>query len=208
MAKNSVKYSTQDQAAALAGVFQAAALVDQLARTGQWSEEALTPSIHSIFVTSPNNVAEVYDGFYRLSLGKKTLAAVISRDNSAVSGDVIRYGLALIHLEKKLSRNRQMLNIIGERLQKTREQVNHFGLLHENVISSLASIYLDTLSTFKTRITVSGDTRYLQNQANANRIRAILLAGVRSATLWRQCGGSRWHLFVNRKNLLDGLQRI
>lgn len=203
-----MKYSTQDQAAALAGVFQAATLVDQLARTGQWSEEALLPSIHSIFVTSPNNVAEVYDGFDRLAMGKKTLAAVISRDNSAVSGDVIRYGLAMIHLEKKLSRNKKMLNTIGERLGKTREQVNHFGLLHDNVISSLASIYLDTLSTFKTRITVAGDTRYLQNQTNANRIRAILLAGIRSATLWRQCGGSRWHLFISRKSLLDGLQKL
>ena len=203
-----MKYSTQDQAAALAGVFQAATLVDQLARTGQWSEEALLPSIHSIFVTSPNNVAEVYDGFDRLAMGKKTLAAVISRDNSGISGDVIRYGLAMIHLEKKLSRNKKMLNTIGERLGKTREQVNHFGLLHDNVISSLASIYLDTLSTFKTRITVAGDTRYLQNQTNANRIRAILLAGIRSAMLWRQCGGSRWHLLISRKSLLDGLQRL
>lgn len=203
-----MKYSTQDQAAALAGVFQAATLVDQLARTGQWSEEALQPSIHSIFVTCPNNVAEVYDGFGRLAMGKKTLAAVISRDNSAISGDVIRYGLAMIHLEKKLSCNKKMLNTIGERLRKTQEQVNHFGLLHDNVISSLASIYLDTLSTFKTRITVAGDTRYLQNQTNANRIRAILLAGIRSATLWRQCGGSRWHLFISRKNLLDGLQKL
>ncbi len=203
-----MKYSNQDQAAALAGVFQAATLVDQLARTGQWSEEALLPSIHSIFVTSPDSVAEVYDGFDRLAMGKKTLAAVISRDNSAISGEVIRYGLAMIHLEKKLSRNKKMLNTIGDRLRRTREQVNHFGLLHDNVISSLASIYLDTLSTFKTRITVAGDTRYLQNQTNANRIRAILLAGIRSATLWRQCGGSRWHLFISRNSLLDGLQKL
>ena len=203
-----MKYSTQDQAAALAGVFQAATLVDQLARTGQWSEEALRPSIHSIFITSPTSVAEVYDGFGRLGLGKKTLAALLSRDNSAINGDVIRYGLAMIQLEKKLSRNRTMLDTIGERLGKTQAQVNHFGLLHDNVISSLASIYLDTLSTFKTRITVAGDSRYLQNQANANRIRAILLAGIRSAMLWRQCGGSRWHLLVSRKNLLDGLQRL
>ena len=203
-----MKYSTQDQAAALAGVFQAATLVDQLARTGQWSEEALRPSIHSIFITSPNSVAEVYDGFYRLALGKKTLAAVLSRDNSVINGDVIRYGLAMIQLEKKLSRNRTMLATIGERIGKTQAQVNHFGLLHDNVISSLASIYLDTLSTFKTRITVAGDNRYLQNQSNANRIRAILLAGIRSAMLWRQCGGSRWHLLVSRKNLLDGLHKL
>ncbi|WP_257266018.1 high frequency lysogenization protein HflD [Endozoicomonas sp. ONNA2] len=203
-----MRYSTKDQVAALSGVFQAAVLVDKLARTGQLSEEALVPSIHSIFVTSPNDVAEVYGGFDRLAMGRKTLESVLARDSSAIQGNVIRYALALIHIEKKLSRNQKMPGIIGERLNRTKEQVDHFGMLHDNVIASLASIYLDTISTFKTRIQVSGDMRYLQNPVNANRIRAILLAGIRSATLWRQCGGSRWHLFISRGKLLDGLKRL
>lgn len=203
-----MQYSTKDQAAALSGVFQAAGLVEKLARTGQLSEEALRPSINSIFVTSPRDVAEVYGGFDRLEPGRKTLNAVLSRDSQIIQGDVIRYALALIHIEKKLSRNRRMLNTIGERLARTKEQVEHFGMLHDNVISSLASIYLDTISTFRTRIQVSGDMRHLQNPSNANKIRAALLAGIRSATLWRQCGGSRWHLFVSRKKLLDGLKRL
>ncbi|MBO9481742.1 high frequency lysogenization protein HflD [Salinisphaera sp. G21_0] len=203
-----MRYSTKDQAAALSGVFQAAELVDKLARTGQWSEEALTPSIHSIFVTSPDDVSQVYGGFNGLSMGRKTLESVLSRDSSAIQGDVIRYALALIHIEKKLSSNRKMLSTIGERLNRTKEQVEHFGMLHDNVIASLASIYLDTISTFKTRIQVAGDMRHLQNPVNANRIRAILLAGIRSAALWRQCGGSRWHLFISRSKLLDGLKRL
>ncbi|MFK0571112.1 high frequency lysogenization protein HflD [Endozoicomonas sp.] len=203
-----MRYSTKDQAAALSGVFQAAELVDKLARTGQLSEEALTPSIHSIFVTSPGDVSEVYGGFDKLSIGRKTLESVLSRDSSAIQGDVIRYALAMIHIEKKLSRNPEMLNTIGQRLVRTKEQVAHFGMLHENVIASLASIYLDTISTFKTRIQVAGDMRYLQSPVNSNRVRAILLAGIRSATLWRQCGGSRWHLFINRKKLQDGLKSL
>ncbi len=203
-----MRYSTKDQAAALSGVFQAAELVDKLARTGQLNEEALTPSIHSIFVTSPGDVSEVYGGFDKLMMGRKTLDSVLSRDSSAIQGDVIRYALALIHIEKKLSRNPKMLHTIGQRLSRTKEQVEHFGMLHENVMSSLASIYLDTISTFRTRVQVAGDMRYLQNPVNANRIRAILLAGIRSATLWRQCGGSRWHLFISRKKLQDGLNSL
>ncbi|MGB1271813.1 MAG: high frequency lysogenization protein HflD [Endozoicomonas sp.] len=203
-----MQYSTKDQAAALSGVFQAAGLVEKLAKTGRLSEEALSPSINSIFVTSPQDVAEVYGGFDRLEPGRKTLNAVLSRDSQIIEGDVIRYALALIHIEKKLSRNRRMLNTIGERLARTKEQVKHFGMLHDNVISSLASIYLDTISTFRTRIQVSGDMRHLQNPSSAHKIRAILLAGIRSATLWRQCGGTRWHLFVRRKKLLDELKRL
>ena len=198
----------KEQAAALAGVFQAASLVEKLAKTGQLTEDELQPSIHSIFVTSPDNVEEVYCGYHNLMTGRRILGSVLNRDSDIIQSDVIRYALSLIHIEKKLSRNPKMLGTISQRLQRTSEQAEHFGPLHDNVMSSLASVYLDTISTFRTRIQVTGDMRYLQSPSNANKIRAILLAGVRSAMLWRQCGGSRWHLFMNRKKLQEGLKRL
>ena len=198
----------KEQAAALAGVFQAASLVEKLAKTGQLTEGDLQILIGSIFITSPDNVEEVYDGYHNLIAGRKILSSVLSRDSEIIQSDVIRYALALIHIEKKLSRNRNMLNTIGQRLGRTKDQVEHFGMLHDNVISNLASIYLDTISTFRARIQVTGDMRYLQSPSTANKIRALLLSGVRSATLWRQCGGSRWHLFMNRKKLQEGLKHL
>ena len=197
-----------DQAAALSGVFQAAELVDTLARTGQYDREAMNASISSIFVTSPQSVSEVYGGFEYLKTGRTNLERTLSQGNTAIKGDVLRYALALIHIEKKLGKNPKMLSTIANRLDRIQEQVNHFGMLHENVIASLASLYLDTISTFKTRIQVSGDASHLQNTANASRIRSALLAGIRSAMLWRQCGGSRWTLFMNRKKLLDAVKRL
>ena len=147
-------------------------------------------------------------GFHNLDPGRKLLSSVLNRDTQTIQSDVIRYTLALIHLEKKLSRNKEMLGVIGQRLDRTKEQANHFGMLHENVIASLASIYTDTISSFKSKIQVTGDMRYLQSTATASKIRAILLAGIRSATLWRQLGGSRWQLFLGRKKLLDGLNHM
>jgi high frequency lysogenization protein len=41
------------------------------------------------------------------------------------------------------------------------------------------------------RIMVNGDPAHLNNPENANRIRALLLAGIRAAMLWRQSGGGR-----------------
>jgi len=35
----------------------------------------------------------------------------------------------------------------------------------------------------------------------ANRIRALLLAGIRSAVLWYQLGGRRWRLVVYRRRI-------
>ena len=34
-------------------------------------------------------------------------------------------------------------------------------------------------------------------------IRALLLAGIRSAVLWRQLGGRRWRLVTQRQRLLQ-----
>jgi high frequency lysogenization protein len=45
---------------------------------------------------------------------------------------------------------------------------------------------------------VTGNPTYLQNTATADKVRALLLAGIRAAILWRQVGGQRWHLLFKR----------
>ena len=47
--------------------------------------------------------------------------------------------------------------------------------------------------------------RHLQQTDTAAKIRALLLAGIRSARLWRQLGGHRWQLIFSRRKLLDAL---
>ncbi len=111
----------------------------------------------------------------------------------------------MLTLERQLDKRGDMLDLIGQRLDQVEQQVQHFGLVHENVIASFASIYQDTLSTFRQRIQVHGDMRHLQVSSNAARIRALLLAGIRSARLWRQLGGSRWQMVFSRRRLLNEL---
>lgn len=53
-----------------------------------------------------------------------------------------------------------------------------------------------------------GDYNYLQQARIANQIRALLLAAIRSATLWRQVGGSRWQLLLQRKILTHEVDRL
>ena len=48
----------EDQVLALAGVVQAARLVDQVSRTGSYPEEFLAPLINSLFVFEPGEAAE------------------------------------------------------------------------------------------------------------------------------------------------------
>ena len=55
---------------------------------------------------------------------------------------------------------------------------------------------------------VKGEPPHLQNPDNINKIRALLLAGIRSAMLWRQVGGLRRHIIFNRRKLLTITHRL
>jgi len=46
---------------------------------------------------------------------------------------------------------------------------------------------------------VSGNPQQLQQPAVVEKVRANLLAAVRSAVLWRQVGGRQWQLLVYRR---------
>ena len=55
---------------------------------------------------------------------------------------------------------------------------------------------------------VNGEQNFVSNATNANKIRALLLAAIRSAVLWRQCGGTRWQMLFQRKAILAETQKI
>ena len=101
-----------------------------------------------------------------------------------------------------------MLGVIGSRLEQVAQQAQHFSSTHENVIANLGTLYTETLSTFRFRIQVNGDYNYLQQQRIANQIRALLLASVRSAILWRQVGGNRFQLLFYRKHIAEQVDNL
>ena len=50
---------------------------------------------------------------------------------------------------------------------------------------------------------VRGEQAVLASADSQHMIRALLLAGMRAAVLWRQCGGNRMKLIFQRKALLE-----
>jgi len=209
-----VSNSWQDTTLALAGIFQASALVAQLAKTGNVPSEAYHCSIESLFALNPPDTISIYGSVASLRLGLEQLRATLSSETTNNTPDaarireVLRYSMAILHLQKKLSRRKDMLGVIGSRLQQAARQAEHFGATHENVVGNLGDLYQETLSTFPFRIQVAGDPGYLQQPRIASEVRALLLAGVRSATLWRQLGGNRWHLLLRRKQLAANVEQL
>jgi len=68
-----------------------------------------------------------------------------------------------------------------------------------DVSARLADLYVQTLSRLAPRILVEGNPTYLQQSAQVDQIRALLLAAVRAAVLWRQLGGTQMRLLFRRR---------
>ncbi|WP_416140107.1 high frequency lysogenization protein HflD [Halomonas sp. HK25] len=198
---------TTRQTLALAGVFQSASLVDELARTGQVDPRAWDTLIRATLDTNPASFEAIYGGHpNNLRRGLEVLEAVVGRKQA--DPVVLRYGFSLLLLMSKLRTNDAMMDDLGSRLVRIQGQAEHFGETHENVIASLGEAYQETLSTLKTRIIVQGDPSLLQQRMMPERVRAILLGGIRFALLWHQQGGRRWKLIIQRGALKKALDQL
>jgi high frequency lysogenization protein len=204
-------YQDDDRVIAFAGMYQAAALVHQLATQGKTDAVALTATLNSLFVENPESTRAVFGDLLQLKLGLRTLR--IQMGNSEMVEEkrnlyISQYVVGMIALEKQMRSDPAIEETIFRRLSVPLSQSKHFGLLHENTASGLALIYSETLSRLRPKILVHGAHGHLTQPLVANRIRACLLAGVRAARLWRQVGGSRWHLIFQRGRYLRTLDRL
>ena len=75
------------------------------------------------------------------------------------------------------------------------------------MLSNLASVYADVISPIARKIQVAGDPTILKRPDNQHRVRALLLAGVRAAVLWRQLGGKRRHILFSRPQILASAEQ-
>ncbi|MGZ5619774.1 MAG: high frequency lysogenization protein HflD [Methylobacter sp.] len=194
-----------NQTIALAGIAQAASLVQQLATTGSADSTALESSIGSLFISDEHGIENVFGGLSGLKLGLEQLNDQMSGFKIA-NPEQARYAASLVFLENQLSNQPTMLKTIFTGIERAQTQSEHFGLLHENVLANLGDIYHTTISTMQPRIMVNGEQEYLSRPDVVNKIRACLLAGIRSAILWRHCGGARWKFLFYRKKIQAELQ--
>jgi len=196
-------YSQEDKTIALAGIFQAAELVKDIAWHGKTNQAAVEASIESLLQFDAPDVISVYGNITGIMQGLRTLQNQLDNKNNSRNTDVTRYVITLIHLQRKLEKSDGMLEEISERLENIKSQLEYFDLSHSNTLSKIAEVYKTTISTLQPKIIVEGEQAYLSNNANADKIRVLLLAGIRAVLLWRQTGGSRLQLLFSRKKYLN-----
>lgn len=199
-------HDNQDRLTALAGIYQAVACVMRIARTGSADSAAMEPCIHSLFQVDAPTVAAVYGAPGAVANGARQIIAQLTGKPER-NLELTRYVVNLLKLERSLSRRAELLARIGQGIEAAGQKREHFALLHPNLLAHFADLYSETLSHLQPRILVRGEPLHLQNPDNQNRIRALLLAAVRSAMLWRQVGGSRLQLLLGHKRLLQDARR-
>lgn len=184
---------------ALAGIVQSVNLVRELAQTGKIDEKNYETCIYSIFQTDAADIPSIYGDIKNLKPGLEKLTQLFERNDS--SRLLMRYLLSILYLQKKITRSSKLTGQLTQRINQIKKQVEYFSLLHPTVISNLADAYLTTINIFKFRIIIWGSQRSLSVTENMDKIRALLLAGIRSAVLWQQVGGSRLQLLFSRKKI-------
>ncbi|WP_299013681.1 high frequency lysogenization protein HflD [uncultured Photobacterium sp.] len=194
-------HTLYDRTIAFAGICQAVKLVQKIARDGHCDHDALEACLNSIVVTDPANTIEIYGNESKLHIGLETLSDEI--DNTPSGNEITRYLVSVMALERKLSSRRDSMAQLGDRIDTAKRQIEHFELLEDQMVSNLANIYLDIISPLGPRIQVTGTPAHLQQQNVQHKVRALLLAAVRAAVLWRQVGGKRRHLIFGRKQMVE-----
>jgi len=193
--------TTRDRCIALAGLFQSLRLVQQTARGEPRDAAATAACLDSIFNTDPESASAVYGDLSRLQSGLETLFSQLGGTGRQRDMELTAHAITLLHLERKLGQDRDMLNRLGDGIRMIRLQTGPAA--GADTAAALAELYTRTISTMQPRVMVKGEQSILSGAESRNMIRALLLGGIRAAVLWRQCGGNRWQLLLRRKSLLQ-----
>jgi len=186
--------------------------VSGIARKGIADTAEIETCISSIFASSGSTPEQMYGGTEKLRTGLITLSRLLhGEDMKDVqrTKELMAYTAAMMALERKLARNPAMLKKLAESMQRIEKQSEYFkGVMHDNVIAAISDLYGETISTMKPRIIVRGKSDYLRHSGNTDKVRALLLAGIRGAHLWRTHGGSHLQLLLRRRAMVREAMRL
>ncbi|WAC64095.1 high frequency lysogenization protein HflD [Pseudoxanthomonas sp. SL93] len=190
-----------DRVLALAGLAQALHQVRRIAETGQSESSVVQASLDSVFRVDADSTLAVYGGVRDLTSGLRVLRGYLSKETR--DDALPRLAMSVLQLERRFVREGDVVDAVAKGLEDIASRATELGSTHPDVLSALGGLYADTISHLRPRVMVQGNPHYLGQPGVVAEIRAILLAAVRSAVLWRQLGGSMWDLILSRRALLE-----
>ncbi len=191
-------HTDTDRVIALAALLLSTRLVDDIARQGLADAQDCLTCFQSVRQLDAPSAAAIYGGTRSLQRGLYLLQRQFQQPQHDAPA---AYAISLLMIERQFRKRTDLQRHIANKINELNAHEADITAL--TLTESLAKIYAHTLSTLNTRVVVRGSATHLTVPENAQRIRALLLAGLRAAVLWQQSGGSWWQLVWHRRRLLD-----
>jgi high frequency lysogenization protein len=201
-------HSITDQTIALAAIAQSATLVHNIATKGAANKDDADALINSLFAFDADSTESIYGSAKDLETGLDTLINVFSAAPDKHTQTILRYMMNMLNLQARLAKHTGILDVLANRLKHAQRAAELMPDSNHRLNTNLASIYQDTIGTLGFRINVVGNAEMLQRTENAEQIRALLLAGIRAATLWKQVDGKRWRLLFQRTKIKQTIEKL
>ena len=192
----------RNQTIAMAALCEAALLIQQVSKGQAFDSQALATLVAGIMNTAPENVDQVYPNLASLKQGSYLLVHQLSGQATSKDVEVTRYLAGMMSLSKKLLNNQTALTGLSTSLKEVERRLEHFDITDASIIGNFADIYSKNISPIGQKIKVIGTPQNLKQPIIQNQVRAVLLAGVRAAVLWRQMGGKRRQFIFSRNKIL------
>ncbi len=202
----------RDHVLALAGLVQATSLINSASRSGLVSQDTLENSINSVFIQNPGSALDVFGGVTGVRKGLLILRELLTNFDVAQHGRILQYALAIMGLERKLTTRPAIMRQLGAEIANIDEQrmlrQSDDRLIDASSVRQLSTLYESLISEIQPQIQINGNRQHLQDRTNIERIRALLLAGLRACVLWRQVGGNKWQLAFNRRAMTGAIEQL
>ena len=185
------------------GLLQALAEVRRIADTGEAGTAAVQTALDSVFRIDAATPAAVYGGPVAVRPGLQLLRGWLrSGDRDGESRDPMlpKLALSVLQLERRFVAD-EIAARVHAGIVALQPRAGELGSTHPDVLADLGRLYADTVSHLRPRVMVQGNPHYLGQAAVVAEIRAVLLAALRSAVLWRQMGGSLWDLALRKREM-------
>lgn len=192
----------EERTIALAGLIQAASLVQSLARTGEADPAAAESTMQSILVLDAVNTPSVFGGLAGLTTGLELLGDGILTSARLEQVEVLRYVMVLTQLQKQLWSDIDAREAFGQQV----EQLS--AVDGDDFVRASSDVYQRFISIMRPQVIVQGEEDFLQQPEIPQQIRAFLLAGIRAAVLWEQKGGSRFKLLWERTRMQNAARKL
>ncbi|XOV79681.1 MAG: lysogenization protein HflD [Aestuariibacter sp.] len=200
--KHTTMVNNDSQLISLAGIMQAAALIDLVAFNHAYPEDCFDACLSSVLNTHPAHTLDTFGGREsNLRLGYRTLFTQFSNEVKLRNVNVSRYLQNFIQAEKALRKKEAQNAELSKALGRIASQRQFSEIQSTQLITNMATVYDLHITQIKSPVIVDGPKEVLKRDYIRNKIKALSLAGLRACVLWRQVGGRQIHFVTGRRKI-------